>query len=237
MQHGGTKELRDPLTNNTLWMQVVPLASPLSGKPFFLLQELLSKWMIKVVSADIWRIEHGRRAKNGGLCDGPKRRFRAYPLLDNASCLLSVVIGGRVWVYDVQQGHCTCRDVLPEGLLTVQQKHGEQGRTGLARVPIQRLKPFVAVVVIDRHRVPRLWLLRHYHLPIGILRTTTSTMPIRSGHLWHNVLLRTPVALLHCQVIEMTKNIHFITNISLEDQLAINLYFSDVWLNMCRSFH
>jgi hypothetical protein len=51
--------------------------------------------MIKVVSADIWRIEHGRRAKNGGLCNGPKRRFRAYPLLDNASCLPSVVIGGR----------------------------------------------------------------------------------------------------------------------------------------------
>jgi hypothetical protein len=38
--------------------------------------------------------------------------------------------------------------------------------------------------------------------------------------------------LLHCQAIEMTKNIwnsHFITNISFEDLLAINLYFPDVW--------
>jgi hypothetical protein len=61
-------------------------------------------------------------------------------------------------------------------------------------------------------------------------------MPIRSGHLWHVVLLRMPVALLHCQVIEMTKNIHFITNISLEDQLTINPYFSDVWLTCVDRF-
>jgi hypothetical protein len=46
----GTEELRDSLAYNILWIQIRPLTSPLSGKRFFLLRELLSKWMIKVVS-------------------------------------------------------------------------------------------------------------------------------------------------------------------------------------------
>ena len=112
MQHGGREELRDSLTNNILWMQVVPWRVPV-GKAIFPLAGVLGKWMIKVLSADIWRIERGRRAKSGGLCNGQRERFGAYPPLGNASCLSSVVIGGREWVYDVGTLHVSHR--LPEG--------------------------------------------------------------------------------------------------------------------------
>jgi hypothetical protein len=70
--------------------------------------------MIKVVStylaADTGRIERGRRAKSGGLCN---ESFGSYPLLDNASSLSSVVIGGMEWAQDA--GHRACRSVLLKG--------------------------------------------------------------------------------------------------------------------------
>jgi hypothetical protein len=73
MQHGGREELRDSLANNILWMQVVPWRVPV-GKAIFPLAGVLGKWMIKVLSADIWRIERGRRAKSGRFVQRPKRK-------------------------------------------------------------------------------------------------------------------------------------------------------------------
>jgi hypothetical protein len=97
--------------------------------------------MIKVVSthpvADIGWIGRGRRAKSGG-CVTAKRRFGSYPLLNNASCLSSVAIGGREWAQDAGPSHVSNR--LPKGADSAVE-NGEQGE-GLA----QRLNPFVAFI-------------------------------------------------------------------------------------------
>jgi hypothetical protein len=82
-----------------------------------------------------------------------KRGFGAYPSLGNASCLSSVVIGGRKRVHDAGLSHV---EPFAEGFADSAAEHDEHGRRrGLANVSFNTLNPLWQLsVVIDRHRAP-----------------------------------------------------------------------------------
>jgi hypothetical protein len=74
--------------------------------------------MIKIVSTYLAADTGAGDARRAEVCVTAKRRFGSYPLLDNASCLSSAVIGGREWAQGAR-AHRTCRNVC-QRVLTVQ---------------------------------------------------------------------------------------------------------------------
>jgi len=104
--------------------------------------------MIKVVSthlaADIGRIERGRRARSGALCNGQEK---VWILSAFGQCHVPFKRGD--WQKRVGARCRAITRVQPfaEGLLTVQVEGGEQGQDkAFARVLDKRLNPVMAFI-------------------------------------------------------------------------------------------